>query len=425
LVVKEGKVLLVALATGTALFAFGGRAFGENPVYQGPEIFDSTAYHQEVQKQSERAVEQRNVAAGHQFDTCQAGVTAFTSSVHALIRTHCTHCHDVNADIRQGPPFAVADPTDSYGRVERLVNWDNLAQSYLVTKGGNRHCVGYGFDCQTGPDEIMAALNAWWSGGESTCPRLGNFFSDEVVLPAGLPTGADSWVKMRWDLSNIDPSLDGALFEVEAQQFAAPNGTVKGAYRFRKPRLASVLNPVHVKGIRILVNGKFDSFADEYVTVDQTVAAAPIPSDASAPLPHAVLSADPLIVSEDQGVAADKLSLGFDVLQAVAMPPKCKALPLYQKGVVPAINARNCYYCHGGGSQNLPGTEPARSRLSFAGDDAGLCAKLVQRATAWNPQISPLIAYPLKGAFEHPRIIPSVSEVFPGWTNWIAAEFGP
>jgi hypothetical protein len=383
----------------------------------------------DVDRASQKEYQRRVAARGAQWvdpAQCQAGVTAFTNSVHALIRTHCTHCHDVNADIRQGPPFAVADPADSYSRVSRLVNWDDPNSSYFITKGGNRHCVGYGYDCATGAPELEAALNSWWTSGESTCPRLGNFFTAQLPLPANLPVGRDNWVPMRFDLSNVDPSLDQALFEIEVQHFAAPADPSPGAYRFRKPRLASVLNPVHLKGIRVLVNGKWDSFADAYVPLEITVGSAPIPADARKPLPHPVLSADPLIVTEDKP-SGDVISIAFEGLNAVAQAPRCKALTLYQSNVAPTLKARNCYYCHSGGDQNLPGDDSngALSRLSFAGTDAALCSRLLQRVTPWNPQISPLISYPLKGSWEHPRIIPSVSEVSPSWTDWINAELAP
>jgi hypothetical protein len=356
---------------------------------------------------------------------CQAGVTAFTNSVHQLIRTHCTHCHDVNADIRQGPPFAVADPGDSYSRVSRLVNWNDPNSSYFITKGGDRHCVGYGYDCATGAPELEAALNAWWTNGESSCPRLGNFFTAQLPLPQNLPVGRDTWVPLRFDLSDIDPSLDQALFEIEVQWFSQPASPSPGAYRFRKPRLASVLNPVHLKGIRVLVNGKWDSFADAYVPLEITVGDAPIPSDPKKPLPHPVLSADPLIVTEDKPTG-DVISIAFEGLNAVAQSPRCKSLSLYQSNVVPTLKARNCFFCHSGGDQNLPGDDSrgAVSRLSFSGTDATVCSKLIQRVTPWNPQISPLVSYPLKADWEHPRIIPAVDEVSP-WYDWINAELAP
>jgi hypothetical protein len=410
----------------TALLALASPAFAA-----GPEIFDARDLRAEVQQESRREYERRVRAHGRQWVTapteaCQSGVTGFKSTVHALFRTRCTHCHDVNADIKQGPPFAVADPAESYSRVSRLVNWDDYVHSYLVTKGGNRHCVGYGYDCATGAPEIQAALEAWWKGGEADCPRLGRFFTARLPLPANLPVGKDAWVPMRFDLSDIDPALDGAVFEIEVQQFAAPNDPSPGAYRFRKPRVASVLNHVHVKGIRVLVNGKFDSFADAYVPLELTVGAAPIPADSRKPLPHPVLSADPLIVTQDKA-SGDVISIAFEELKAVAQLPACKALASYQKNVLPTLRARNCFYCHSGGDQNLPGDDShgALSRLSFAGNDAALCARLLQRVTPWNAQISPLISYPLKGSYEHPRIIPSVSEVSPGWLDWMAAELSP
>jgi hypothetical protein len=403
----------VALAAAAALLAFGTRAFADD-----------------VDQKSMFEYVKRIEARGHQWrikdDSCAAGIAAYKDSVHALVRTHCTHCHGDNPDIKHALQFALEDPAASRSAVERLVNWDDYQHSFFITQGGNGHCVPNGYDCQTGPADLIAAVDAWWKNGESTCPRLGKFFTDPAPLPAGLPVGTQNWVPMRWDLSGIDPSLDGAIFEVEVQQFAAPSDTTPGAYRFRKPRLATVLNPVHIKGIRVLVNGKFDSYADEYVPVEVTVGSQAIPADPTKPLPHPVLSADPLIVTEDKP-AGDQISVGFEDLTAVAKQPVCKALPLYQKSVLPTIKARNCYYCHSGGDQGLPGDDShgAVSRLSFAGTDAALCARLVQRVTAWNPEISPLISYPLKGSYGHAHVIPSVEEVSPGWLDWITAETAP
>jgi hypothetical protein len=394
-----------------------------------PEILDSAAYRAEMDRWSEQEVEKRRQVGGHVFRACDAGIAAFRTSVHSLIRARCVACHDVNATVRQGPPFAVADPAESYSRVERHVKWDDRPNSYLVIKGGNRHCVGYGFDCATGPEDLRAVVEQWWTGGESSCPRLGKYFTQPQKLPANLPTGRDSWVAMRFDLSEIDPSLDGAIFEIEVQHFAQPGDGLPGAYRFRKPRLASVLNPVRLKGIKVLINGKYDAFANGYVPLELTVGAAPIPADPKIPLPHPVLSADPLIVAQDLA-SGDQISIAFDDLKAVAVVPGCRSLALYQKGVVPTLNARKCTYCHGGNDPNEPPpTDPmmiqARKRLSFAGNDAALCGKLLQRVTPWNHRISPLIAYPLKGIYDHPRIIPSISEVSPGWLDWMAAELAP
>jgi hypothetical protein len=343
-------------------------------------------------------------------DTCDQGLTAFQNSVHALVRERCVACHERGP----GPAFAVPDVAQSYAHILRYVNFDDIPNSYFVTKGGNMHCQLYGVNCQTNQADVEAVLRGWWDAGEDSCPRKGRFFSEAVALPTELPSRQQGFVPMRWSLQTIDQSLlRGAVFEVEVQKFADAGQDAPGAYRFRKPRLASPDKHLRVENVKLLVNGKFDVLANAYTAIASSVTAKAIPSAGA--LGQPVLSAKPMIVPEDIA-GADKIVVSFEVLQQESAARTCRAQTSFTQNVLPVVTARNCRGCHGDAAQ------VAGQRFFMSADNGALCNEFLQRVDFNVLMNSPLIDYPLRGANDHARIIPRLDEVTPAWTDWIRAE---
>ena len=363
------------------------------------------------------------------LDACKDGLDAYKDSVFKLVRANCSRCHDPNGlGADKGPLFAVDDAEVSYGRVIRYQNFDDIAKSIFVTYGGGGHCLTkYDYDCKTKEDDVKAAATAWWDNGEKTCPRKGKFFTPPKSLPTNVPSRADGFMTVRWDLSAIGTDFKKAVFELEVQKFADASEESTGALRFRRPRIASPTKALHVGDIKVLVNGKFDTLANGFMVLDGNIAPLAIPTNAADPLPHAVLTGKTLIVLNDKG-ATDEISVSFEKLEVTAAPA-CQALTAFTDKVKPVMVARNCFACHGGGPANETGTSPANKRLSMALADSALCAALLQRVDRKIAMNSPLVEYPLKGIPQYPlnaghaRIFTGQNEVVPAWLDWMKAEF--
>lgn len=365
-------------------------------------------------------VAQNAQANAEQDDICATGLSAFENSVFPLIRDRCVNCHERND--RPGPKFAVANSTSSYAAVLRYQNFDAIADSFFVTKGGNMHCQSsYGQNCHTEKPEMIAAIESWWTGGENACPRKGRVFSESLRLPT-LPDRSSGFQKLRLALaSQANPGMRDVFFEMEAQLFQPSSDAFKGAYRFRKPRLLTPWNSVYLKDIKILVNGSFDPQENAFRSVEQTIAPKQIPSDPAVASGFPDLSSSHLL-TQQHTPGADEIMVSFEALSVATTPPACRALNLFSQNVLPFLNSNNCYNCHGGGSPSLSGNQDARSVLDMALSDESLCASLRQRLSGANLFNSPLITYPFEGTFGHEVSTTSRAEVAAAFSGWFGAE---
>ena len=350
---------------------------------------------------------------------CEAGLQAFRGTVHNFVQTSCTRCH---GGAGPGPGFAVPNAEESYRQILRYVNFNDVGASRFVEIGGNYHCFNaYGFDCgvQT-PEPVRAAVESWWRGGQEGCPEAGNFFSADVAIPANLPPRGENYVMLRFDLSSLGEEFYGVFLELEAQKFADATPDYRGAYRFRRPRLATPEHTIALRGLRVLVNGHWDTLADRYVMIDTVVSPHAMPTNPAQALPFPVLSSDPLIVPIEK-TGLDRISVSFDAI-ALAPERQCRSLETFTRRVLPVLEARSCFHCHGGGTQNSGGVGTAVQRMSLAGTHAEICKTALERIDFMTPRSSPWISFPLRGVFNHPRLITSPAEIFPAWTDWIQAE---
>jgi mono/diheme cytochrome c family protein len=342
---------------------------------------------------------------GHKFQACGEGLNAFSNSVHKMVRSRCTTCHENNSGPATGPSFAIENVNLSYERIRRYVNFANIPSSYFVRKGGNQHCVAHGVNCEITHDDVLRELNAWWESGEKICPQNGKFFTGRVAIPAQLPNRDQGYTMMRWDLGSASPDFAGSVLEIEVQRFADRVDASPGGYRFRKPRLVARDYSLKIKDLKILINGKYDVLANAYVGIKQSVNAGPT---------GAVLSARPMIVIQDQA-QGDEALISFEVLRKAA-PVQCNATKLFSESVGKLVEVRNCRECH-----MAAGTAGNRM-FPMDSDTNQLCADFLQRTDFNRPLSSASIEYAYKGVNGHLKVIPSLREVVPIWTNWIQAE---
>ncbi len=356
----------------------------------------------------------------HQLAECGNGIQAFSETVHPLVTANCAGCHDRREGTQNGPRFAVQDLRESYAMISRYVNFDDVESSLFFSKGGNQHCSSYGINCGVDFALVKEKLSLWWTGGENLCVRRGKYQTPSFSVPIDMPGKDEGFKALRWDLSPIRDDLQGAFFEMQAQIFAAPSEATKGAYRFRAPRLLIAGGNYAVGNVRVSVNGKQDPLANGYASLNKVVRGQALPDDAGKPSTHPTLSSKSLIVVMDKA-EGDQLGVSFEVLDP-AMPRQCKDQAKFVGEVLPVLEARNCYTCHGGGPDRLPGRSPAKERFGMDAPAAELCSRFLERVDFDTVMNSVVIDYSFRGMNDHPRIIPRIDEIQPAWTNWIRSE---
>jgi len=330
------------------------------------------------------------------------GKRAYETTLFKLVRSRCTHCHDGRAkdDGISGPGFAVADLDTSYSRIRKYVRFDDVGESKLVRKGGNLHCLkNYGFNCATEGEEIRSTIAAWWEAGEKLNQSV------KIETPAQAVGKPSEPKVVSWDLSAISGSSD---LKMEMQVQSVGNGA--GAYRFWQPRLVGSSDTYHVKTLRFVVNGKDQTTADMFHIVDRTVNGPAVLS----PLTAIVLG------EKEQG---DEIAIRFDGF-SLAEPLGCQDVAAFEKDILPVMEARDCFSCHGGGREKAAGEAVAKKHWNMDVDSAALCAGVKERSDLEDPNISSFTLYALQGVHKHPQVIPFAYELEPEFTAWVRRELG-
>ncbi|HUP56985.1 MAG TPA: hypothetical protein VM598_05985 [Bdellovibrionota bacterium] len=357
-----------------------------------------------------------------------SGLEAFRESVWPLVRANCTSCHA--ATLR---PFASPDAQTAYTEAVKYTDLDNVASSRFVAKVKDAHCGGYCSNGGPGAAAMTAALTAW-KGAVGSCAAPGGGIANNVTTtPQALPSplgayvannaAGGTWSRMRFPLPQVQA---GAVFEVMVQSFQTDG------YRFKEPRLAAPGGTLYIKNVKILLNGIYNSVNATYTVIENFVnPAGPVPPLLTTAMGYPVLSSDAMIVSQDLGVAQDRISISFEILRP-ATAASCRMLPQFQSAVLPVMNTYNCYNCHGGGPANLAGNNAtARTLFNMTGTDAELCTKALQRTNKNNWMNSMFIRGPLSGDNNHPMtnqgagqgIITNRADVIPSWVAWIGSEW--
>lgn len=325
---------------------------------------------------------------------CEKGITAFSQTLHPLLRRDCLPCHDTGGI--SGKPHSVADPEKSYTRMVGYVDWSQIDSSYLVKKGGNRHCLKYeGGKCQTTEEDLRQVLKQWWEMGQKECPNFGAYVTQPEVISKPSQT-------LHFDLSRYVAGLGPIALTVQVE-------TLEGRHLLSRPRLKGHTAAVSIEGLKILKNGKLQNEENHWELVKASV----LPGESP------LLSADILELAKES--EADEISVGLKNLKK-RDSFHCQHLETFRKDVLALLPRGACYRCHGGGSTEEAGEPIAKMALNLDGTDEELCQRLLLRGSTRYATSSPLIALPLHGALGHPRALPFASEVLPAWTKWVSLE---
>jgi hypothetical protein len=338
---------------------------------------------------------------------CDTGLEAFQKNLFPILQKNCAECHKSGP----GPEHSVEDPVLSYQRVLEYVDFNNIAQSTFVVKGGNGHCQGYGYDCKTDSKKLETAITKWLNEGEESCKFESPYLSNQQKLPTQMMEDKNAFHKMTWNFGTAANSpLKNYGFQIDVQRFSDSGEGIKGAYRFRNPRLISKGRPARVKGVRILINGKYDTRANAFLPIDRVIAPAQQinPTSWSAP----ALSMRDLILIEANGPATDMISVAFDELDA-AEAPTCMAVEAFKTNVLPVFEIGACMDCHTKGS--------AQGAFNLAGEISQICSESKQRITPDLVQKSPLIMLPA-GRQGHPLLLTNVNELLVPVMKWFEEE---
>lgn len=356
-------------------------------------------------------------------DPCPDGIAAFTKNVYTpILRQSCVECHDENED---GPPHSTADVQASYAAIKSYVDFAQLDKSRLVSRVKSQHWVNYDPKATgTTVPIITAALQSWFDEGEKSCPNAATQISTSLSIPTQLPVyPEDKFVNMSWKLDSLGAAFVGSQFSMDVQLFAAPTTTTPGAYRLRKPKFASLKPGVKIGGIEIFLNQKLQQTASAWGNLNAEIGGhiplAKVNKDdvfATAP----TLSSRHVIILQDQA-AGDVLSVAFTGLQFSAAPA-CKALPVFQSKILPAVKQNSCVICHSPPAKNAIG---AGDILNFAVSDDVACALTRERADFAHPESSVFFLLGFTEALDHPPAINLPASFSKDWYNWVKAEGAP
>ncbi len=350
----------------------------------------------------------------------------FRTQVHPYFRRNCASCHGVS----QAPMFAASNVDEAYGVAKPLASFADPSTSVFMRKVRDSHC---GSACSTDGKELLELLKAWANaekkgGGGAVVASSGNIQTQALVIPADITDySGTSYTTMRFKMdanTPHDPALDGVLFIVEIQQLSPRTTSSPGTYRIRRPQIATSQSGVRVQSVRVILNGKVDPNANDYVDIDSVVPPASFtPPSTSNPvnLPFPYLSPNNLLIIQEQATG-DKIQIGFDRLETSAVTG-CKNIEGFRTLVWPGMKA-NCMTCHGSSSD----AAFARFRMvadstleSGGGDAQENCLRSLVRTTLNAPDQSYLVRKPGAHLDGHPDV-PGWAPLSKPWIQWIQSE---
>jgi hypothetical protein len=325
----------------------------------------------------------------------QDGMKAFAATAHPFFVKNCGECHGA----RQAPLFALNNVEKTYPVARRLANFLVPGDSRVVERSMNGHC---GMTTCMGDGKELTALITEWAKSESDMPST-RIRTQEVLIPA-LQAGQST--KLVFDLESVQPSqvgLQGSKLELDVSAYS------DDSLLFRRPRIRSGVLSVYIRDVELELNG-MRLASVRFKTIDQTVA-----QGADAP----VLSSEKILIARPAD--GSKLRVSFGTLFGTQNLVACKNQVQFQNKVLPIMQLRNCYYCHGGGERQLPGISPAVDMWDMR-KTTDLCRGALQRSNFSQPMRSPLIWFAVGNEETHPKSIPFLDEIAPDWTNWIESE---
>lgn len=337
-----------------------------------------------------------------QMKPCNSGLDAFKRNLHPVLSEKCVRCH---AQGGPGPQYLFqestgsADVARSYDKVKKsYVNFIDVAGSLLVTKGGNGHCKQYGVDCDATATELNEAVQKWWEGGENACVLEGALVTKASPLPSDLASVKDRrYSVLEWNLGEIHPRLSGIMFRLQVQKFSEKSPTTSEAYRFFKPVIYTTTTStaerrsIQVRGIKVLINGKYDPASTAFAHLNVQTADSEIPF---------ALSTRTMIVLADQGANTDQITIAFDDV-SFNTPIECKDVA----GFVALMSQfrGTCQSCHNGSAFQVT------RKFDLSATPEKVCAQFLVRVNKSVVSQSPLFLFGL-GHGGHPMVFRNEDE---------------
>lgn len=340
---------------------------------------------------------------------CDDGFEAFLTTVYKQVRQDCAKCHDGTRP--SAPPFAVSDAFASYNMLLNYMNFSKPEASLLVVRAGNGHCGNSSCEEDSGL-EMAENAKAWWSQGENRCFRNGKFFTEEIALPANLPSPANGFVTLSFDLGKSNPDLKGVFIQLDIQDFQHAGESTPGAYRVKSPRFVGGQDAIRFKDIKVLLNGKYDPIynaftienkSSSFVSADTRLAASATP----------VLSGHSMIILKDT-LSNPTMSVSFVEITSDKRK-NCGAQSEFENQVLPLMKNLNCATCH-----NEQGTVAATHLFNLSRPTNELCNISQDLTNPQYPMSSAIISFPTRGLFGHPKISEKDNTIYTqAVKNWL------
>ncbi len=351
------------------------------------------------------------------------GKDYFTQQVHPYFRRNCASCHGVS----QNPMFAVPNVDEAYKTSSPIGLVADATQSDFYRKVKDGHC---GSNCATDGSALLKLIQGWIAAEKNSAsgavkigvpPPVNTILTASQALPSDVATATGNTFRtMTFQMSTNTPAPVGLptniSFRIEVQQFSPRSQAGPGAYRFRNPRLVTPSTAVHVRGIRVVVNGKYDPAFSEFPDIDTVVAAGSTATSTA-------ISTALLLIVQDKD-AGDMIQIGFDVLEPGVAVTGCKNLANFATLVSPGMH-NQCMNCHG----TIGNPAYAAMRLvqdngltmATPQDTAGNCVRALQRVNVNTPAQSRLVLNPT-GQNGHSTVGGFTSAMSLQWQQWINSE---
>lgn len=342
----------------------------------------------------------------------------YRNSVQPILFSNCKECHKSGGQA----PSQFADssrPFDTLYRDARLrLSVNNFADSLLVVRGTDGHCKG----CEVASNkQIMldaievwaasekAALHQCEKGADSSINTGGSGksfrYGAGIDIPADLP---NTFQLMSVPLDDL--GVTGVSATIEMRRYTDRSAVGPGSYEVKNLKIISAQALYLYQGsLRIAgTDGNFSNGDFEHINTGIPVFSFP-----------GVFASSRTSVLIQQGVAGDKLQIGFTKIEAAQSA--CRDLTTFTANVEPIVQ-NTCMTCHDGTNANAT----ARMSLSRMAAPQAHCEQLRARST-FAPLNSLIITRPqgdLNGAAipagrpQHPNISATYT---PAQRNSVAA----
>ena len=301
-----------------------------------------------------------------QTDQRSASLAAFDEHVRPALNL-CSSCHG-NA---QAPLFMVEDTEIAHDAAVSNVNFDNLDKSHFLKRIiEQKHNCG---DCEATGEQVRAALTKWQEARAAT--GTGNELGT-VTQQLSFPSRPQ---EVQYDIGTLiaDEYAGGSItLSVKVK----PDNDDK---RYSLVNLSVYTNKIdiYIKGIKPLINGKYNSKEDSYNDI-----ACAVKSTAERPTGHIIHATGASIVPDDFSYN-NKLSFGIaEIRLARDDDPSCWSDDIHKDiftHIVRPIIANNCEQagCHGKVEPN-PDAHDLSSYKAVMNKNAIVEAILVDQHTA-------------------------------------------